>query len=411
MLTRLYNGTPSVSAGLGLTRGCVSVWGGHPGLSAGSSSSGSVFSPEQLFMNGEVGLWLDPYDIGTMFQDHVGTVPVTRPGQPVRLMLDKSRGLIAGPELVQNGGFSDDAQWDTNSAWTIAGGEASVGNSDLLLSQPALIPTVGTLYEVTFTITRYTSGGVRVVFGGETGITRRAPGTYTQCLVAVNKSAFGLFPQGLSTLAVSSVSVREVPGNHVMQYTAANAPVLTADGDYRFLRFNGSSSYMYCPRLNLSGVDSVSIFAGVQRYGSAFQMLAEMSSNASNTNAAFYLSAGADAGAIAASVDGYASYTSTGTYNPQQAAQIAAPAPDRAVISATHSRGALASNIRRNGVDGVATTGPSVGPFIAQSLFLGKRGGSSAAFNGCLYGFILRGGAVSAPQPVEDWLNARTAAY
>lgn len=48
------------------------------------------FSPSQLFSNGEPGVWYDPSDLSTLFQDSAGTTPVTDAGQPVGLMLDKS---------------------------------------------------------------------------------------------------------------------------------------------------------------------------------------------------------------------------------------------------------------------------------------------------------------------------------
>ena len=50
----------------------------------------------KLFANGEQGFFYDPNDLSTMFQDAAGTVPVTGVGQPVGLMLDKSKGLVYG---------------------------------------------------------------------------------------------------------------------------------------------------------------------------------------------------------------------------------------------------------------------------------------------------------------------------
>lgn len=47
-------------------------------------------SPASLFANGEQGVWYDPSDISTLFQDNAGTTPVTTPGQQVGKMLDKS---------------------------------------------------------------------------------------------------------------------------------------------------------------------------------------------------------------------------------------------------------------------------------------------------------------------------------
>ena len=43
-----------------------------------------------LFSNNEIGVWYDPSDLSTMFQDAAGTLPVTGDGQPVGKILDKS---------------------------------------------------------------------------------------------------------------------------------------------------------------------------------------------------------------------------------------------------------------------------------------------------------------------------------
>jgi hypothetical protein len=43
-----------------------------------------------LFAAGEQGVWYDPSDLTTLFQDSAGTTPVTAAGQPVGKMLDKS---------------------------------------------------------------------------------------------------------------------------------------------------------------------------------------------------------------------------------------------------------------------------------------------------------------------------------
>lgn len=46
--------------------------------------------PITLFGGGMQGLWYDPSDLSTLFQDSAGTIPVTAVGQPVGRMLDKS---------------------------------------------------------------------------------------------------------------------------------------------------------------------------------------------------------------------------------------------------------------------------------------------------------------------------------
>jgi len=55
----------------------------------GAMRSGG-FSPASLFADGVIGVWYDPSDLTTLFQDSAGTTPVTTAGQPVGRMLDKS---------------------------------------------------------------------------------------------------------------------------------------------------------------------------------------------------------------------------------------------------------------------------------------------------------------------------------
>jgi hypothetical protein len=50
----------------------------------------SIFNPLSLFAAGEKGVWFDPTDISTLFQDAAGTTPVTAYGQKVGRILDKS---------------------------------------------------------------------------------------------------------------------------------------------------------------------------------------------------------------------------------------------------------------------------------------------------------------------------------
>lgn len=50
----------------------------------------AAFTPAELFRGGVKGVWFDPSDLSTLFQDAAGTIPVTGPDQPVGLILDKS---------------------------------------------------------------------------------------------------------------------------------------------------------------------------------------------------------------------------------------------------------------------------------------------------------------------------------
>lgn len=50
----------------------------------------AAWKPLNLFDAGQYGIWFDPSDLTTLFQDAAGAIPVTGDGQPVGLMLDKS---------------------------------------------------------------------------------------------------------------------------------------------------------------------------------------------------------------------------------------------------------------------------------------------------------------------------------
>ena len=62
--------------------------------------------PRSLFASGEQGIWLDPSDFSTLFQDAAGTIPVTAYGQPVGMVVDKSGNgnnlILTGATLHQD---------------------------------------------------------------------------------------------------------------------------------------------------------------------------------------------------------------------------------------------------------------------------------------------------------------------
>lgn len=71
---------------------------------------------KKLFSNGEQGFFYNPNDLSTMYQDAAGTVPVTDVGQPVGLMLDKSKAVPANRRNLLY--YTEDF---TNVAWVKTG--------------------------------------------------------------------------------------------------------------------------------------------------------------------------------------------------------------------------------------------------------------------------------------------------
>ena len=185
-------------------------------------------TPASLFTTGVNGAWYDPSDWNTLFQDAAGTTPVTAVGQPVGLMLDKSKGLVLGPELVTNGDFSNGA-----TGWALV--NTTVSSSQLVFSgavgstaTQSGIFSSGKNYKFTLDVAR-TVGTIYVLAGGNVVLTRTVSGTVS--FIATGVSAGSLqFLSNDFIGSVDNISVREIPGNHAFNPSgnSANFPVLSA---------------------------------------------------------------------------------------------------------------------------------------------------------------------------------------
>ena len=195
---------------------------------------------DALFGAGEQGVWLDPSDLTTMFQDAAGTTPVTAPGQPVGLRLDKSKGLVLGAEKVLNGTF------DTNTNdWTAEGGASlSVVSGFLRVTNllagayggadQAITTVIGKSYKIVFTVGSQTATSSVWVGTSKGGFQIKdfdsiSSGTYTAIFTATSTTTYlrVLNRQNVSTnfSEFDNVSVKELPGNHATQSTAGSRPM------------------------------------------------------------------------------------------------------------------------------------------------------------------------------------------
>ena len=94
--------------------------------------------PRSLFSAGEQGIWLDPSDFSTLFQDAAGTTPVTAVGQPVGKILDKSgRGNHASQTTSSKRPVLPSAGYRLRSDFTDDALVApSVGSAELYIKTP-----------------------------------------------------------------------------------------------------------------------------------------------------------------------------------------------------------------------------------------------------------------------------------
>jgi hypothetical protein len=193
-----------------------------------------------LFAANEPGVWFDASDMSTMFQDAAGTTPVTAMEQPVGLWLDKSRGLVLGSELVSNPGpsFTATTGWSINSGHTLSvvGGKirATNGAGGYATASIPFTTVVGTTYRFVYELQN--TGAMRVATSASSGdivaatigtgsaqsVHFKATTTTTYINFYVNSGTVGV------TADLSYVTIKELPGNHASQSTAASRPVLSA---------------------------------------------------------------------------------------------------------------------------------------------------------------------------------------
>lgn len=179
----------------------------------------------------------------SLYQDSNGVSAAVSPGDVVGLVIDSSKGGLEnlGPELVTNGGFDTDTWWVKTTNVTISSGLAnytSVALNGGVYRSSFL--TAGKYYQVTFTVTGFSSGGIRIYSGGNRTSAFSANGTYRVFVLAGSADASLIFEATATgtTLSLDNISVREIPGNHAYQPTAGSPrPALcrTPDGGLRNL--------------------------------------------------------------------------------------------------------------------------------------------------------------------------------
>ena len=220
----MNSGGTSAGASYSGTGSTAFIWGAQ--LELGSTATNYQRISDA---NTEV---IERFPTATMFTDTAGTTPVTTPGQTVALLLDKSKGLTLGSELitpVANQDFSSDTSyWVKGSGVTISGGKANfAASSGYVLYRGAISGVVvGGYYEITFTVSDYVSGSIRPYLGATPafGASVSANGTYTARLGPNAGVEVGFNAASAFTGSIDNVSIKALTGNHATQATTASRP-------------------------------------------------------------------------------------------------------------------------------------------------------------------------------------------
>ncbi len=225
------------------------------------------FTPAELFRGGVNGVWFDPSDLNTLYQDATGLIPVTAADQPVGLMLDKSKSAgTIGSNMIPS----------IAEGWTCYGGTTTTlvngklvytvgesgGNSSIYRAFPTV---VGRTYQVSITISADAMTGSTFLYvGGEPiGLTLYSnnnifsgPITFTTSFVAVTDLSLIVITGGIAqlsgeTITISQLIFREFIGNHASQTTDAKRPMLRSDGRLWWLEFDGVDDCMVTSSMSL----------------------------------------------------------------------------------------------------------------------------------------------------------------
>jgi len=180
-----------------------------------------------FFSSGEKGVIFDPTDFTTLFKDNAGTQPITSfnpAGDTVGLMLDKSKGLALGSEIV------DPIDFHT---FTTSGGIVTVTSNtsytaDAVANVYKAVLTVGRWYKITINAT-FTSSNL-ILYNGASGspqigstLTSGVSATYYFYTVATQ---LNIRPGSAGSVTVNSITVKELPGYHATQATSTARPIL-----------------------------------------------------------------------------------------------------------------------------------------------------------------------------------------
>ena len=119
------------------------------------------------------------------------------------------------PELVTNGDFATDSGWSKQTGWTIANGKAnSAGSTGAVYQSKTYVSSKN--YKVTYTISDYVSGSLRITWGNAAGVSNNGNGTFTEIISPTSggnvmyMAAVGTFTGSIDNVSVKLARAEEV---------------------------------------------------------------------------------------------------------------------------------------------------------------------------------------------------------
>ena len=208
--------------------------------------------------------------MSNLFQDVNGTTPVTADGQPVGLVLDRSRDGALGSELVVNGTFDTDSDWTKGTGWTIGGGVAThaAGTGSDLEQSGAL--TAGKVYVLTLDVTAVRATSTLYVLNSDTYQIIEpfvTTGQKVATFIAPTNGKLSIRLGYPADADIDNVSVKEVLGTHASQPVATQRPTYNANPDRLTLDLVDDGLLVNIPTGGWDGYMVVGTDQGTASYG------------------------------------------------------------------------------------------------------------------------------------------------
>ena len=362
-------------------RNAMWVGGGITGMGEipmlGVREKGIAKVIRDIFRNGEQGFFYDPNDLTTMYQDAAGTVPVTGVWQPVGLMLDKSKGLFLGDNLITNGSFKEGT-----TGWSLTGNAVLVdssvsltgGGPSSILRQS--IPTVaGKAYMITAKVYDVIGSGLT----NENGLAAGFSGTRVFKAVATSTSilfrCFGAVGAN-SGGKITDIAVREISDKYAYQTTSASRPILRQNPvtGANYLEFDGTDDFLQTSNIDFTSTDKVTSIIAINASAST-RCVFETGESVATTDGTFFLFRGDKL-----------QFGARGTV--YRLINMDAVAIPEVLVGKADIKNANLS-INQNGQP-FSTLNQSLGTgnYGNHPLYIGRRGGTSHPFNGHIYSLI-----------------------
>jgi hypothetical protein len=349
---------------------------------------GGAFTPAILFGTSDQGVWYDPSDFSTLFQDSAGTTPVTALEQPVGRMLDKS-------------GKGNHATQPTATSRPVVSARVNQYlNTETLATQS--VTTAATSYTLRFegTGTVTLSGAATGTYSAGTHTITCTAGTLTSTVAgSVTKADLRVANDGAGIPSYQRV-------NTATDYDSTGFPV--------YLRADGVDDGMVTNSIDFTANDKMTVVAGVRKLSDAvtYATVVELSAIYSSNNGSFTLNTPWQDRNFAAGVRG----TNFNNFSTDAGTQVA---PSSYVATCLYDIGGATTsdelNLRLNGVlqSGARGGDPSTGNFGNYPLYLFRRGGTTAPFNGRFYGLTIVNKLLSTTEleQLETYTNGKTKAF